>query len=49
MFRFLGRNLPQAACLGQSNVANLGSGRGVDSTKEHIKVVHILSNIPITV
>jgi hypothetical protein len=50
MFRILGRNPPQAACLGRSNAANFGTcGKRVDSTNEYIKVVLILSNIPTTV
>ena len=46
MFHILGRNPPQAACLGRSNAANFGTCRKrVDSTNEYIKIVLILSNI----
>jgi hypothetical protein len=49
MFRILGRDPPQAACLGRSNAANFGTcGKRVDSTNEHIKIILILSNIPTT-
>jgi hypothetical protein len=47
MLRILGRNPPQAACLGRSNAANFGTcGKRVDSTNEYIKIVLILNNIP---
>lgn len=50
MFRILGRNPPQAACLGRSNAANFGTCRkSIDSTNEYIKIVLILSNVPTTV
>jgi hypothetical protein len=49
MFRILRGNPPQAACLGRSNAANLGTrGKRIDSTNEYIKVVFIFSNIPTT-
>jgi len=50
MFRILGRNPPQAACLGRSNAANFGTCRKrIDPTNEYIKIVLILNNIPTTV
>lgn len=50
MFRILGRNPLQAACLGRSNAANFGTcGERIDSTNEYIKIVLILGNIPTTV
>jgi hypothetical protein len=50
MFRTLGRNPLQAACLTGSNAANFGTcGKRVDLTNECIKIVLILSDIPTTV
>jgi hypothetical protein len=50
MFRILGRNPLQAACLGRSNAANFSTcGKRIDSTNEYIKIVLILSNNPTTV
>jgi len=50
MFRILGRNPPQAACLGRGNAANFSTcGKRVDSTNEHIKIVLVLNNISTTV
>jgi hypothetical protein len=49
VFRILGRNLPQAACLGQSNTTNLVTcGKCADSTNEYIKIIPIPSSIPTT-
>ena len=46
----LGKNPPQATCLGRSRGGDFGTcGKRVDSTNEHIKIVLILSNIPTTV
>ncbi len=50
MFCVLGRNSPEAACLGRSNAAHFGACRKrIDSTNDHIKIVLILSDIPTTV
>jgi len=48
MFHILGRNPPQAACLGRSNAANFGTCGKCISTNEYIKIVLVLSNIPTT-
>ena len=51
-FCILGKNPPQAACLGRSRAANFSTcEKCVDSMNEHIKIVLvlILSCIPTTV
>jgi hypothetical protein len=47
MFRALGRNPPEAACLGRGNATHFSAyGESVDSTNDCIEVILIFSDAP---